>query len=78
MVWKLRPEQKFKVKSWLFQKSRADNFSDQKSKTGANTVGKEEIASNEISWRFIVAILKKFRWKCRRSCAHKKLMMNGQ
>ena len=26
MVWKLWPEQKFKVKSWLFQKSRADNF----------------------------------------------------
>ena len=26
MVCKLWPEQKFKMKSWLFQKSRADNF----------------------------------------------------
>ena len=26
MVLKLWPEQKFKVKSWLFQKSRVDNF----------------------------------------------------
>ena len=25
MVWKLWPEQKYKVKSWPFQKSRADN-----------------------------------------------------
>ena len=26
MVWKLWPEQKFKVRTWLFQKSRTDNF----------------------------------------------------
>ena len=26
MDWKLWPKQKFKVKSWLIQKSRADNF----------------------------------------------------
>ena len=26
IVWKLWPEQKFKVKSWLIQKSRADNY----------------------------------------------------
>ena len=64
MVWKLWPEQKFKVKSWSFQKSRADNF---RSQTAIKILRPRCTTK---TWRFIV-VSKDSDGNCWRSCAHK-------
>ena len=72
MVWKLWPEQKFKVKSWLFQKSRGDNFRTQ-------TVIK--ILRPKCTTRHhgdsLWQVSKNSDGNCRRSCTHRKLLADG-
>ena len=73
MVWKLWPEQKFKVKSWLFQISRADNFRTQT----AIKIQRPRCTTRHYGdslWR----VSKNSNGNCRRSCAHKKLLTHGR
>ena len=60
MVQKLWPEQKFKLNSWLFKKSRADNFRTQ----AAIKIPKDPGAQRNTSWRFTVASLKNSNGNC--------------
>ena len=67
MVWKLQPEQEFKVESLPFQKSRADNF---KTQTAIKILRHHEDSLCQVS--------KNSDGNLRRSCAHKKLLTDGQ
>ena len=73
MAWKLWPEQKFKVKSWLFQKSGADNF---------RTQSVIKILRPRCTTRHhrdsLWQVSKNSGGNCGRSCAHKKLQTDGR
>ena len=73
MVWTLWPEQKFKVKSWLFQKSRADNF---RMQTATKII--RPMCTTTHHRYSLWQVSKNSNGNCRRSCAHKKLLMDGQ
>ena len=73
MVWKLWPEQKLKVKSWLFQKSRADNFRTQT----AIKILKLRCTTRH-QGDSLRKVSKNFDGNCRRSCTQRKLLTDGQ
>ena len=72
MVWKLQPEQKFKVKSWLIQKSRADHLRTQR----AIQILRPRCTIRHHGY-LLWQVSKNSNGNCRRSCTHKKLLMNG-
>ena len=73
MVWKLWPEQKFKVNSWLFQKSWADNFRPQ---TVIQILG--PWCTTRHHGDSLWEVSKISDGNSRRSCKHKKLLTDGQ
>ena len=73
MVWKLWHEQKFKVKSWRFQKSRGDNF---RMQTVIKTLRPRCTTTHHGD--SLRQVSKNSDGNCRRSCAHKKLLTDGR
>ena len=69
IVWKVWPEQIFKVKSWVFQKSRADNF---RMQTATQILRVTYRTRHQGDSLWLVSNNSNGNW--RRTCAHMKLL----